>query len=413
MAVVRLSGPLAHSVTQQTTGMLPPFREMRLRTFRDQNKVVLDQGLVVVFPSEASFTGDEVAEWHLHGSVAVQRGVLAYLSSIEGVRPAEPGEFTRRALWNNRLDIAQVEGLGDLLDAETSRQRELALKRLGGKASTLVERWRKDLTRASGLLEATIDFSEEDVPDDVRGEVMNCLESVLSSLREQILGSRAGERLQHGYEVAIVGRPNTGKSTLLNMLAGREAAITSEIAGTTRDVVEVRMDVAGLPVTWLDTAGVRQSLDPIETIGVERGAERASSADLRIVLLEEPDAALPVDVEEDDIVVLGRGDLWNNVPGSVSGLTGFGVNDLLDRVRGVLEKRADGASVFDRARHRSALVRAAEALTDAMDGLTSLASPELVVEEIRVAAHALETLTGRIGVEDLLDEIFSTFCIGK
>ena len=289
VSVVRISGPLAHEICARIAGPLPAHRASALRMVKDVDGGFIDQALILRFDAPASFTGEDVVELHLHGSIAIMRRVLGELGQFEGARVAQPGEFTRRALENGRLDLVQVEGLADLIEAETEAQRKQALRVLSGALGEKIENWRRSLIRAAALLEATIDFADEDVPVDVSDEVRDLLDGVDNALLREIEGTKAAERIRTGFEVAIVGAPNVGKSTLLNRLAGREAAITSSIAGTTRDVIEVRMDLGGLPVTLLDTAGIRDSTDEIETLGVELALRRASQADLRIFLLDEGD----------------------------------------------------------------------------------------------------------------------------
>ena len=403
VAVFRISGPGAVASVSRLCSV-PERMGLRRLTWGE----VLDEALVLRFPVGASFTGEEVVELQVHGSLAVIRAVSAALVAV-GLRPAEAGEFTRRALENGRLDLARVEGLADLVEAETEAQRRQALRVFSGAIGARAEGWRAKLIRAAALIEATIDFADEDVPVDVTPEVIDLIETLQFELRAEIAGSVVAERVRDGFEVAIVGAPNAGKSTLLNALAGREAAITSEIAGTTRDVIEVRMDLGGLAVTLLDTAGLRETEDRVEAIGVARALQRAERADLRIFLLAAPDEALMMTPLPGDVVVLGKGDLRGE---GVSGLTGLGVDDLVARVRAELEARAAGAGVMTRARHRYAMERAVEALDLARDRV-KLVGAELVAEDLRRAGRALDVLVGRVDVEDLLDEIFSSFCIGK
>ena len=403
VAVFRISGPGAVASVSRLCSV-PERMGLRRLTWGE----VLDEALVLRFLAGASFTGEEVVELQVHGSLAVIRAVSAALVAV-GLRPAEAGEFTRRALENGRLDLARVEGLADLVEAETEAQRRQALRVFSGAIGARAEGWRAKLIRAAALIEATIDFADEDVPVDVTPEVIDLIETLQSELRAEIAGSVVAERVRDGFEVAIVGAPNAGKSTLLNALAGREAAITSEIAGTTRDVIEVRMDLGGLAVTLLDTAGLRETEDRVEAIGVARALQRAERADLRVFLLAAPDEALMMTPLPGDVVVLGKGDLRGE---GVSGLTGLGVDDLVARVRAELEARAAGAGVMTRARHRYAMERAVEALDLARDRV-KLVGAELVAEDLRRAGRALDVLVGRVDVEDLLDEIFSSFCIGK
>lgn len=412
VAVVRLSGPVSHAAVARFCAV-PPLRRASLRRLIWQNEV-LDDALVLLFGAGASFTGEDSAELQLHGSTAVVSAVLRALSQIDGLRMAEPGEFTRRALENGCLDLTQVEGLADLIDAETESQRKQAQRVLSGALGQRVEGWRRDLLRAAALIEATIDFADEDVPVDVTPEVSGLVSGLLASLRQEIAGARAAERIRDGFEVAIVGAPNVGKSTLLNALAGREAAITSDIAGTTRDVIEVRMDLEGLAVTLLDTAGLRDSSDQIERIGIERAIARAGAADLRVFLLSHAGEAPMMQPLPEDIVLVGKSDTLASQEGAISGKTGAGLDALIAAISSRLAGRAASAGLLIRERQRIALERsitALESVQTALDRSTYL--PELVAAELRSAMRALEALVGRIDVESLLDEIFSSFCIGK
>lgn len=412
VAVVRISGPRAWAAAEILAGSLPVPRQAGLRRLRLAGDE-LDEAVVLCFAAGASFTGEEVAELHVHGAVATVAAVLRALGGIEGLRLAEPGEFTRRALENGRLDLAQVEGLSDLIEAETEAQRKQALAVLSGSVGQVVEDWRARLIRAAALLEATIDFADEEVPVDVSPEVTTLIDGVIAALRDQIARVGAAERVREGFEVAIVGRPNAGKSTLLNALAGREAAITSEIAGTTRDVIEVRMDLGGLAVTLLDTAGLRETGDVVEAIGVERALARAAQADLRIFLLDGAEVPLLLP-EPGDLVVQGKADLHPGEGLTVSGKTGAGLDRLVAEVTARLLDRAAAAGVMTRERHRVAMERAFQALESARNEvLRGSDRVELASEGLRQAARALESMVGRVDVEHLLDEIFASFCIGK
>lgn len=409
VAVLRLSGPLAHASAEALAGSLPPPRQAGLRLLRWQGEI-LDQALILCFPSGASFTGEEVAELHLHGSVAVVQSVLRALGEMPGLRLAEAGEFTRRALENGCLDLAQVEGLADLIEAETESQRRQAVRVLSGAIGARAEAWRGKLVRAAALIEATIDFADEDVPVDVTPEVSALLSDVQADLVHEAAGVQAAERIRDGFEVAILGAPNAGKSTLLNALAGREAAITSEIAGTTRDVIEVRMDIDGLAVTLLDTAGLRETDDRVERIGIERALARAEAADLRVFLLSDTPIA-GIAPRPGDILVAGKADLGG--PG-VSGKTGQGIADLISDIGRRLQDRVANAGTVTRERHRLALDRAIRSLESAQAEVRKGSSrAELAAAELRTAVRALESLVGRVDVENLLDEIFASFCIGK
>jgi len=413
VAVIRLSGPLAHSAAAELTGSPLPPRGMRVRSLHAPDGSRLDEGLVLTFRAPASFTGEDVAELQCHGSTATINAIMRFLSDTDGLRLAEPGEFTRRALENGKMDLTQVEGLADLIDAETEAQRKQAQTILAGELGALAERWRRDLIRAASLLEAVIDFADEEVPTDVTPEVRVLISGVMADLKREAEGVKIAERIRSGFEVAIVGLPNAGKSTLLNALAGREAAITSEYAGTTRDVIEVRMDLAGLPVTLLDTAGLRETEDHVENLGIALAKKRAEAADLRVFLTDSPDE-LGVEMEAGDIQVLPKSDLRDVPEGGISGKTGQGIDQLISQISCALGERSTSHGIATRERHRVALNNATDALSDAMAVLES--GPDLydiAAEEMRTAIRALETLVGRIGVEDLLDEIFSSFCLGK
>jgi tRNA modification GTPase len=416
LAVIRVSGREAWAAASALCGALPEPRRAGLRRLI-WNGELLDEALVLAFQKDASFTGEAVVEFQVHGGPAVIAAVMRALSEQPGLRLAEPGEFTRRALENGVLDLAQVEGLADLIDAETEAQRRQAVRVLSGSIGAKVEGWRQSLVRAAALLEATIDFVDEDVPVDVRPEVLQLIDGLLATLREEAAGVGVAERIREGFEVAIVGEPNAGKSTLLNYLAGRDAAITSEISGTTRDVIEVRMDLAGLPVTILDTAGLRETQDRLEREGISRALARAEAADLRVFLLGPtglPELLLP---REGDIVVEGKADLQKpSQPGAagVSGLTGEGVTELVTRISDHLQPKVGSTGALVRERHRVAVVSAIGTLEEVrLEVVKNDSRVELAAEGLRSATRALDSLIGRVDVETLLSEIFASFCIGK
>ncbi|MDI3337802.1 tRNA uridine-5-carboxymethylaminomethyl(34) synthesis GTPase MnmE [Defluviimonas aestuarii] len=415
VAVIRISGPSAWSAVEALAGSLPEPRQAGLRRLAVDGDV-LDEALVLTFAEGASFTGEQSAELQLHGATATVAAVLAALGQLPGLRMAEAGEFTRRALENGRLDLAQVEGLADLIEAETEAQRKQALRVLSGAVGDRAEIWRRDLIRAAALIEATIDFADEDVPVDVTPEVLGLVDKVAQYLVKELAGFGASERIRDGFEVAIVGRPNAGKSTLLNALAGRDAAITSEVAGTTRDVIEVRMDIAGLSVTLLDTAGLRDTTDVVEGIGVERALQRARQADLRVFLTDGDSMSL-LDPLPEDIVVIAKADLMSDRSQNglaVSGKTGLGLGELISLIAERLGDCAAGAGVITRDRHKVAIQNAIRAMESARNEIVQ--GPErieLAAENLRQAIRALDSLVGRVDVEHLLDEIFASFCIGK
>ncbi|WP_170368991.1 tRNA uridine-5-carboxymethylaminomethyl(34) synthesis GTPase MnmE [Ruegeria arenilitoris] len=413
VAVIRLSGPQSHHAAKVLSGGDLPLRGMCLRELQAPDGSRLDDGLVLTFHGPSSFTGEDVAELQIHGSTASVNAVLRVLSEMPDLRLAEPGEFTRRALENGKMDLAQVEGLADLIDAETEAQRKQAQTILAGELGDLAERWRRDLIRAASLLEAVIDFADEDVPTDVSPEVRSLVTAVMADLEREAKGVRIAERIRSGFEVAIVGPPNAGKSTLLNALAGREAAITSEYAGTTRDIIEVRMDLAGLPVTLLDTAGLRETEDHVEGLGIALARKRAENADLRVFLTEDP-KALGIDMQSGDIQVLPKSDLRLDGTEGVSGKTGQGIDRLIHNISVVLRDRTASSGIATRERHRVAMLKSSAALSEALRVLDS--GPDLydiAAEELRTAIRALGSLVGRVDVENLLDEIFASFCLGK
>jgi tRNA modification GTPase len=382
---------------------------MRAR-FRDPaTGAALDDGLALWFPGPGSVTGEDLAELHAHGGRATVAALLQALAAQPGLRPAEPGEFTRRAFHNGKLDLSAVEGLADLIDAETDAQRRQALRVLEGAVGRRAEEWRSRMVRAAALLEATIDFADEDVPLDVTPEVLELIDGLMADLRAEIAGTAVAERLRDGFEVAIVGAPNAGKSTLLNRLAHRDVALTSDVAGTTRDVIEVRMDLRGLPVTLLDTAGLRETADAVEAAGVARARARAAAADLRVILLDA--AGMPDGVQPgaEDIVVRGKADLGGE---GISGLTGAGVDDLLERIATVLERRTAGVGAITRTRQRQAVEAAIRALEAARNRVRE-GVVELAAEDLRHAIRSMAVLVGRVDVEMVLGEIFARFCIGK
>ena len=287
IAIIRISGSFAISVVEKITQSELTGPTPKLRVIYDVDGNFIDQALILTFHAPNSFTGENVAELHLHGSIAVVSSIIDLLNNIKGLRLAEAGEFTRRSLDNGKIDLAQVEGLADLIDAETTAQQKQAARVFTGALGKKIKEWRQTLIKAAALLVATIDFSDEEVPEDVTLEVEALINKVISELDKEIVGVQTAERIRAGFEVAIVGAPNLGKSTLLNFLAGRDAAITSNISGTTRDIIEVKLDLRGLPVTILDTAGIRESVDAIEEIGISRALERCSLC-LSLIHISEP-----------------------------------------------------------------------------------------------------------------------------
>jgi tRNA modification GTPase len=462
---VRVSGTRAGAALEALIGKVPDPRKAVLAQVRGSDGDVIDQALVLWFPAPHSETGEDVAELQLHGGRAVVAGVLSALSRIEGLRPAEAGEFTRRAFENGKLDLTAVEGLADLVMAETESQRRQAFRQMTGALGNRAEGWRSQLIQALALVEARIDFSDEaDVPQDLVGPALRIARALEIEITSVLADGGRGERLREGLVVAIAGPPNAGKSTLLNRIAKRDAAIVSPYAGTTRDVIEVHLDLAGLPVTLLDTAGIRETDDPVEREGVMRARARAASADLVLWVMEAGESALPewiksgrvtpptwlicnkIDIFQDD---RGRNEhIYQNKAKSerkysltkplkeianktfieknelkfnsneqvfdISAITGEGFDALLDRLARHAENYLAGgeSALVTRERHRRALEDVEAALRRALAGDLS-GREDLLAEELRIAGRALGRLTGRVDVEDVLDVIFRDFCIGK
>lgn len=410
VAVFRISGTASHDVVQRLCGDIPQTRRASLRRLTFEGELI-DEALILVFDEGASFTGEAAVEIHVHGSAAVIRRMEDILSTFPSCRTADPGEFTRRAMDNGRLDLTQVEGLADLIEAETEAQRQQAQRAFRGELGKKVDRWRADLIHASGLIEAGIDFADEDLPSGMIHETRGLLEGLLVDWDAEIRGARVSERIRDGFEVAIVGAPNSGKSTLINALAKREVAITSSIPGTTRDIIELRTDLGGLPVTFLDTAGVRETSDDVERLGVEKTKKRASTADLRI-FLDDATTTLGFPIETGDLVVHGKCDLSRGKGLNVSGKTGEGVDDLLVAIEKELSHRAVGGGAATRVRHRTTLIEASGFVRVAL-GKLDIGPLEVIADDLRAARIALDVLVGRVDVEDILGDIFSSFCIGK
>jgi len=421
VAMLRVSGPRARAALHALSGKEDvPARRAVLAELRDpENRQPIDRALLLWFPGPHSFTGEDIAEFHVHGGRAVVEGLLAALDRIEGLRLAEPGEFARRAFAQGKLDLTEAEGLADLIDAETEGQRLQALRQMRGELSGIYEGWRARLLRVLAYAEADIDFSEEELPDALLASLLPDIAALRREMEAHLDDGGRSEKLRDGVEVAIIGPPNVGKSSLLNRLAGREAAIVSEEAGTTRDVLEVRLVLAGVPVTLADTAGLREAAGMIEAEGVRRALARAEAADLRLVVAAAgsvPDFAL---AREGDLKILNKADLGGGAPGSdvvaVSARDGQGMDGLLVQLSEKVGERF-GLSEHPgvtRARHRAGLEAAKDHLGRAEAGISAQMESALVAEELRLAMRALGRITGRVDVEDLLDLVFRDFCIGK
>ncbi len=421
VAVLRVSGPAARLCLNGLTGRpLPPVRRAVLRAVFALEGEMIDRALVLWFPGPQSFTGEDVAEFHVHGGRAVVEAVAEALAAFPGVRLAEPGEFTRRAVLNGKLDLTQAEAVADLTAAETAAQRLQALRQYDGALSTLYDRWRSELAKALAWVEAAIDFSDEDLPDEVIAEAHRMGGSVAAEIARHLADARRGELVRDGFYVAVVGPPNAGKSSLVNALAGRDVAIVSETAGTTRDIIETRLNLGGYAVVVADTAGLRQSVDAVEAEGVRRALARAEAADLVLAVRDGSDSSNPLVLNDyiDSKAVLT---VWNKadlpwVHGhdglTLSLKTGEGLEALIsaltDAARAQLQDQSE-APVLTRARHREALQEALAALERA----GAAKALELFAEDLRLAVRSIGRITGRVDVEDLLDTIFRDFCIGK
>ncbi|MDO8980039.1 MAG: tRNA uridine-5-carboxymethylaminomethyl(34) synthesis GTPase MnmE [Afipia sp.] len=425
IAIIRVSGPQTRLAVERLCGKLPAPRLAQFATLRDLDGSALDESVTLWFPAPHSATGEDVAEFHVHGGRAVIAAMFDALGAIDGLRQAEPGEFTRRAFENGKLDLTEAEGLDDLIHADTDRQRRQALRHLKGLLGAKAESWRQQIIEASALIEAGIDFSDEgDVSTELVAPALRKIATLKSEIEETLGLSAQSERLREGLTVAIAGPPNAGKSTLLNRLARREAAIVSPHAGTTRDVIEVHLDLDGYPVTLIDTAGVRDTHDPVEQEGVRRARDRARTSDLVLWLVDANDnSALPPKSEGDHAPVWivrnkvdlagGNGDGAARAQFDISASRGDGVSDLVAAlVTYARDYFGSGEmALVSRARHRTLLRETVAALERA--GRSADKGDELLAEELRIAIHSLGRLTGRVDVEDILDVIFREFCIGK
>jgi len=428
VALLRLSGPHAGAALHALAGRLPTPRHALVTRFSDpRSGEVIDRGIALFFPAPRSLTGEDVAELHVHGGRAVASALLAALAAQPGLRLAEPGEFSRRAFLNGKFDLTEAEGIADLVAAETAAQRRQALRQMAGEAGRLYESWRTRLLHAQARVEAEIDFPDEGLPADLAAAVAAQLAEIKGEITHFLADGHRGERLRDGLAVAVLGPPNAGKSSLVNALARREVAITAATAGTTRDVIEVALDLSGFPVTLADTAGLRAARNAIEEEGVRRARARAASADLKLVVVDatkpKEKISLAALVDNDTVVVANKMDLapadgaaWADALGAgvavrISVATGAGMAALEARLGAEIARRFGGESapLITRARHRQAL----EAAGAALDRYPQAGAPELAAEELRQAVRALGRITGRVGVEDLLDVVFREFCIGK
>lgn len=436
IAVIRVSGPRAGEALRVLAGRLPPARRATLARLREpQSGQLLDEALVLWLPGPQSETGEDTVELHLHGGRAVVAAVAKALGGLHGFRPAEAGEFTRRAFEHGRIDLTAAEGLADLVRAETEAQRRQAQVQASGIVGRQAEGWRSRLVEAIALVEAAIDFPDEgDVPDGLVNMAVEEIRALVKEIGQILETDDRGERLRDGLRVAIVGPPNAGKSSLLNRIAKRDVAIVTPYAGTTRDVIEVHLDLGGFPITVWDTAGLREAmdlvdLDPVEQEGIRRARERQASADLVLMVwdtavaltIKAPDEGRDriwlvrnkIDTLDSDTKPLSGDGFGFETIMSVSALTGAGCDQLIEKIKEYAQSTLQGGEsmLIVRQRHRAALAKCHAALARALDGLVG--REELLAEELRVAASELGRISGRVGVEDILDAVFAKFCIGK
>ncbi|MBF9233094.1 tRNA uridine-5-carboxymethylaminomethyl(34) synthesis GTPase MnmE [Microvirga alba] len=418
VCIIRISGARSRFILETIAGSVPDSRRASVRLLREPaSGEPLDQALVLWMPGPNSFTGEDQAELHIHGGLATRAAILRVLGSLEGCRAAEAGEFTRRAFLNGRMDLSRVEGLADLIDAETEGQRRQALLQLEGRLGNAAEGWREDILQVLALIEASLDFSDEgDVPDGLEADILRRLKALGDELG-RVLANRSGERLREGLTVVLAGPPNAGKSTLLNALAQRDVAIVSPIAGTTRDVIEVHCDLGGLPVVIVDTAGLRESGDVIEQEGVARARAKAEGADVVLWLVPPEGAASEPPVARRLLRIATKSDLnriREDCDLEVSATTGEGLPELIRALEAEAEAAlGQGDALLTRERHRRALERTHSSIVRAMEMLAFDEPVELIAEEVRLASRAVGEITGRVDVEHMLDRLFSSFCIGK
>lgn len=426
IGVIRISGKsvkLALSLVCDYENPIPNYaKPCPVKDFKTGE--IIDKGLILYFKAPKSYTGEDVAELHLHGSRAVISNVLEILNNIEGLRPAERGEFTKRAVINGKLDLTSAEGINDLINAETNEQRKQALRQMSGELADLYENWQNRLKKLLAHLEAYIDFPEEDIPEDIETASTNEINAVLKEIKDHLADNHKGEILRQGYSIAIIGAPNAGKSSLLNKIVKRDAAIVSSMAGTTRDIIEVFLDLDGFPVIIADTAGLREAKDIIEEEGIKRALKRAASANLKLAVFDgakypELDKETLSLCDKNTLKIINKSDLVGNhnvITGEknfvlTNSLTGKGLNAVLDfikkRVSDELSLKENPA--LTQIRHREALTECTEALS------RSLTAPQtdLKAEDLRLAARALGKITGQISVDEVLDIVFKDFCIGK
>ena len=416
IAIVRVSGPQSFEVVRALAGTIPSPRKAVLRSLRDDNEII-DKALVICFTANNSFTGEDMVEFHIHGSNSIVKHLSEVLSNKFDLLIADRGEFTRRALDNGRMDLSQAEGILALINSETRTQKNQALSCLAGGISDKTQEWRELILRGVALAEIMIDFTDDDVPDDTVNDIKSVVASLLRSLEFELRQYKAAELVRDGYDVTIIGKPNVGKSSLLNYIAGREKAIVSDQAGTTRDVIELSMDLNGYQVNFFDTAGIHESSDRIEKIGIERATKKANGSNMRIFLLENNDLIedFNISVGKNDLLLSAKGDKNKQCKYlAVSGKTGMGVDKLLNLISDNIKSETGQSSILINERHKKVIRETVLALHLAQDEICkSDMRIEIVAECLRTVITQFDLLIGKINVEDILGSVFSSFCIGK
>lgn len=424
VSVVRISGNNAFVALEAFGISSLEERVANLRKLKNPDGDIIDSALVIIFKSPHSFTGENIIEFHLHGSIAVVSEVLEILSDIEGFRTAEAGEFSKRAFENDKMDLLQAEGLADLIDSETRTQKSQAIRQMEGVFSSIYENWRKNIIEIMAFIEAFVDFPDEEIPKDLDIQGQKKVEALINEIEKQLYNKYA-ERIRDGINIAIIGKPNAGKSTLINFLTKRNLAIVSDIAGTTRDSIEAHFEISGLPITLIDTAGIRDTDNEIEKEGVRRALEKAENSDFKIFIIDATNPKYDEDlIDNNTLVIINKCDLEDkkiNIPKpnyaqlNISLKTGDGGEKILETLSEIAEKFADKSEsgIVTRARHRVLLEDCIKQLNVFIDSRRNNLPIEISAENLRLASQSIGKIIGKIGVEDVLDKIFSEFCIGK
>ena len=419
LAVIRLSGPQAlkalSAIVKNKDFIHSKFTKCKF--YHPVNHKHLDSGLAVYFKSPKSFTGEDVVELHIHGGYANTSIILSALASIKYLRIANQGEFTKRAFINNKIDLTGIEALGDLINSQTEQQHEQALFHMGGSLSKLYLNWRKKLIELTALIEVELDFADEDLPDNISNNLHNKIDLIIAEMESHLGESNKGEILRNGFKIAIIGEPNVGKSSLINLLAKRDVAIVSEIAGTTRDAIEVNLNIAGFPVVIVDTAGLRESNDKIENLGINIALTKIEESNAVIEVFTDPKKIvskhnyIPV-LNKIDLIDINKKDLGQAIPISV--LNNSGIDLLINKIEQIIKNYFPSTSetIPTHVRYKIGVTKIIQSLNNAKD-VNLLESPELVVEELRSGIYEIGRLTGTVDVEEYLEVIFKEFCIGK